>query len=98
MAQNVWLRPSEPMMIEGRKVIKILCEPNGQDKHNQRERKREMGKKNAKPIVCTSTGKTYDSIREASKEMDIKANAIGKVCRGEIKSTNGHTFKFKGDT
>ena len=97
MAQNIWLIPKEPMFLEGRKVIKVLVEPNGQDRHNERERKRNMGKANAKPIVCTSTGKTYNAIIEASKEMGIRANSIGKCCRGQLKSTSGHTFKFKGN-
>ena len=96
MAQNIWLVPKEPMFLEGRKVVKILVEANGQDKHNERERTRNMGLANAKPVVCVTTGKEFASIREASDKMGISHSSIAKVCRGDLKSTSGHTFKFKG--
>ena len=96
MAQNVWLVPTKPTMIEGRKVIKILCEPNGQDKHNQRERKRNMGKKNAKEVYCITNGKTYPSVSNCASALGISTSAVSKVCNGQLQSTAGYQFKFKG--
>jgi len=94
MAQNIWLVPSQPMTIEGRKVIRILCEPNGQDKHNQRERKRNMGKANAKAVYCITTGKNYTSVTSCALALGLNKSSVSKVCRGDFSSTNGYQFKY----
>lgn len=47
-----------------------------------------------KKVLCVETNEEFESISQASREMGINKNSIGKVCRGERLRTQGKTFKF----
>lgn len=47
-----------------------------------------------KPIYCVELNKIFNSITEASKELDIHNSCISKVCKGKQKQTNGYTFYY----
>jgi hypothetical protein len=54
----------------------------------------------SKSIICDTTGKIYESIREASKDLGINYGHIASVARGILKATGhkkypgGLTFKY----
>lgn len=56
-------------------------------------RKRETNPKN-KQIICITTNKIFNSIKEASRELNIPCSSISKVCRGERNHAHNLTFKF----
>lgn len=49
---------------------------------------------NSKPVVCMNTGKTYSSIKAASKDTGISITCISDVCLGKRKMTKNMIFKF----
>lgn len=49
---------------------------------------------NRKPIICTETGKIYESITQASRELNLKKSNVSKVCKGQLKSTHGLHFEY----
>jgi group I intron endonuclease len=50
---------------------------------------------NFKPIICTNTGKIFNSITECSKEMNINKSTISQVLKGNYKKTkHGYIFKY----
>lgn len=49
----------------------------------------------SKPIICNETGKQYDSIRDAAKELNIKETTLKYVLTGVTKKSKiGYTFKY----
>lgn len=48
--------------------------------------------KNNKSVICLETQKTYESINEAERSLNI--HHIGDVCNGKRKSAGGFTFKY----
>lgn len=48
-----------------------------------------------KKIICIETNKIYDSIRQASKDLNIGNSAnITSQIKGRLKTTGGYTFKY----
>jgi hypothetical protein len=47
-----------------------------------------------KKCFCVETGKVFNSIKEASLEMNIDASNIIRICKGKQKSAKGYTFKY----
>ena len=45
-------------------------------------------------VYCFETGKTYMSIAQAGRELNIDHSHIGRVCKGIYKQTKGYTFKY----
>lgn len=45
-------------------------------------------------VICIETEEVFESISEASRQMGIPHQSIGKVCRGEWKQAQGKTFKI----
>jgi hypothetical protein len=56
-------------------------------------RKRETNPKNKK-VLCITTGKEFNSVKETSRELNIASICISRVCRGERKTAKGLKFKF----
>lgn len=53
-----------------------------------------MSRKLTKRVLCNQTGITYDSVREASKELNVAPSGISQVANGNLKSTKGLTFSY----
>ena len=51
-------------------------------------------KVNEKPVYCFETDKTYRSLSDAGKELNIKPCYISSVCKGKNKTVKGLHFKF----
>ena len=51
-------------------------------------------KGNNKPIKCVETGKIFDSITIAAKEMNLNYERISHVCCGIQKTTGGYHFEY----
>lgn len=51
-------------------------------------------KKDKKPITCIETNKSYPSIHECARQMNLTASAICAVLKGRHKSTGGYHFKY----
>ena len=49
---------------------------------------------NCKPVYCVELDLYFYSSNHASRELDIPASCISRVCRGERKTTHGYHFKF----
>ena len=49
---------------------------------------------NEKPVYCFETDKTYRSLSDAGKELNIKPCYISSVCKGKNKTVKGLHFKF----
>ena len=49
---------------------------------------------NAVAVFCITNGKTYKTITEARKELDLDGSAISKVCRGKSSHTGGYKFTY----
>lgn len=45
-------------------------------------------------VFCLETGKTYESISAARRELDIKTQHIGEVCQGKISQTCGYHWRY----
>ena len=60
-----------------------------------------IAKKNNKPILQFDLNgnfiKEYESITQASKELNIKIDYISSCCLGRRRKTKGYVFKFKND-
>ena len=56
-----------------------------------------LRKKRSKKVVCIETGKIYDSMISASKELNICQGSISNCCNGKTKSVNGYHFRFATD-
>ena len=52
-----------------------------------------------KPIICYDKKgrkiKEYDSIADASRELNIASGSISYCCQGKLKSAGGYTWKYK---
>ena len=67
-------------------------------KNNCVENLRWLPKKNNVPkgkrIRCIETGQEFDSIGQASREMNLQASGISRVLSKFIKQTGGFTFEY----
>jgi group I intron endonuclease len=52
-----------------------------------------LQEKKRKRVICITTEQEFESIREASKALNISAGNISLCISGARKSANGHTFK-----
>ena len=63
------------------------------------ESKQKMSKAYNKKVVCITTGKTFDSIKEASDNYDVAQSGILRCCKGKLKSSgklpNGVRLQWK---
>jgi len=50
--------------------------------------------KNKKPIYCKEINKSFDSVTQASRELDLKQGDISNVLTGRQKSTKQYTFTY----
>lgn len=48
----------------------------------------------SKPVICTTTGKRYPSIKAASDDIGISESAIASCCRGYSKQVKGFAFRW----
>ena len=51
-------------------------------------------KANSRPILCLTNGKTYSSIREASKSLSLSESKISLVCQGKRPHTKQYIFSY----
>lgn len=71
-------------------------------KHSEETKKKmsESSTKKVKVIQMDTENnviKIWDSIKQASKELNIDNSAISKCCRGKLKQTGGFKWKYIGD-
>lgn len=50
--------------------------------------------KTCKKVKCLNTGQVYNSIAEASRELELDKKAVSYCCRGKYKQTKGFRFAF----
>ena len=53
-----------------------------------------MAKGIIRKVRCIETGDVYNSQKEASKNLGVKQQSIGKVLNGKLKQTGGYHFEF----
>ena len=59
-------------------------------KHHTLESKKEMSNKLSKPVICLTTGKIFNSSKEASIETKISCSNINECCRNKRQSAGKH--------
>lgn len=47
-----------------------------------------------KPVICLENGKTYESVNQAGRELEVNPGNICKVLKGKFKQTNGYHFIY----
>ena len=47
-----------------------------------------------RPILCVELNKVYESIMDASRELNLFPGDIGQVCKGNHKTCGGYTFRY----
>lgn len=47
-----------------------------------------------RPVYCHETGKEYTSLAEVSRELNVDAGNVQKVCAGKCKHTKGYHFRY----
>ena len=93
--QNVWLTPTEPMYVQGCKVLKILAIPTQEMIETEKLRKSELGKSKRRPVKHIGTNKVYQSLIEAARAHGVSASSISRVCKGKQQTTKGHKFQYQ---
>lgn len=73
---------------EWKELNKLVCRKNF-EKAN--EKAIEITKK---PIVCIETGKIYESLSQASRELNLTTSNICNVLKGKYSQTHGLHFKY----
>lgn len=58
------------------------------------EQKKKIGESKKKPIFCIENKKIYDSLKTASKELNIEIGNISKCLKGKRKAAGGYHFKY----
>lgn len=58
------------------------------------EHKNKIIEANRKQIYCIDLDKIFNSITEASKELEIDASSITRCCQGKYKQIKGYHFKY----
>ena len=53
-----------------------------------------MASGKARKVRCIETGEVYNSQNEASRNLGVKQQAIGRVLKGELKQTGGYHFEY----
>jgi len=48
----------------------------------------------AKPVMCTETGKRFESISSAARNLGVSPIQVSRVCRGLRYSVHGVSFSF----
>ena len=48
----------------------------------------------ARQVICLNNNKTYLSILDAAKELEVSAANISLICSGKRKQTGGYKFKY----
>ena len=65
-----------------------------QSKNITEEHKNKIIEANRKQIYCIDLDKIFNSITEASKELEIDASSITRCCQGKYKQIKGYHFKY----
>ncbi len=48
-------------------------------------------------IVCTTTGVKYDSIRQASRDLNVNSGNICNMLKGRLSQFGGYKFQYLGE-
>lgn len=51
----------------------------------------------AKPVICITTGKRYASCTDAAKEAGVDVSAMSRCCTGATKQINGNVYRYVKD-
>ena len=68
------------------------------EKHHSDETKLKLSKKASKKVICITTGKIFNSQKEANDYYNVAQSAISNCCRGKLKSAgklNSMRLKWK---
>lgn len=63
-----------------------------------KEEKEQRRKSSNKRAIIDQNGTRYESIREASRLLDLSSGTIVNVLKGRISSIRGYTFSYEGET
>jgi hypothetical protein len=64
-------------------------------KSNTGKKHTELTKKRlSKPVICTTTGEYFESVKAACKKHNLHRQNIAKVCSGRLYETGGLRFEY----
>ena len=46
------------------------------------------------PVFCEETGKTYESVQECARQLNLFATNVSKVCKGKLSHAKGYHLKY----
>lgn len=91
MSEDTKLKISQKL--KGRKVSKEACRHIREAKQRKKENGyKQMNQGHKKPIICTTTSQTFESVKAAGDYFNIDPSSISGVLKGRNKTT--HNLKF----
>jgi hypothetical protein len=72
------------------------------EEFKQRMKKLKTGKlsknpnKPRKPVICVNSGKQYESVTRAARDLNLSTSFICRVLRGKLKHAKGFRFEYVG--
>lgn len=79
-----------------RKISKALTGKKQSEEHRRKNSESHKGI-GGKKVVCVETGIIYDSIREASKQLNLKGHHISTCCSGDRQTCGGFHWCYEED-
>ncbi len=90
---NVKLIPKEPLIMEGRKVIYVICEANKEDLQKRSNRLLNVTTHNRSMVQCVETQKVFDSMKLAGELYGISQSSISRVCDNPNRIAGGYHWR-----
>lgn len=69
-------------------------EPYWKGKHLRESAKQKIGKANSKSIIRVEDGKVFDSVKQASAEVNVTSTAICNCLKGKTKHAGGFRWEY----
>lgn len=79
-----------------RKISEALTGKKQSEEHRRKNSESHKGI-GGKKVVCIETGVVYESIREASKQLNLKGHHIGTCCNGDRETCGGYHWRYEAD-
>ncbi len=96
---TVKLVPNEDMqnalseLVQGRKILYVVCEPSATDTYNHNIKKIENLGNHKIRILCENNSLIYESIKEAATALGLDPGAVSKCVNGKQRTTGGYSFR-----
>ncbi len=90
---NVKLIPKEPLIMEGRKVLYVICEASKEDMQIKNDRLKQSSNHGRVMVQCIETKKVFNSMKEASACYLISGSQVSYACKNPHRTAGGYHWK-----